>query len=602
MYKIERFTIPELIEKSSLQYGDRPALAMVGREPLLYSELEPRSRRIAALLSLYGVRQGDKVALVSENRPEWGLAYFGIVRLGAVVVPILTDFLPEQMANIVEHSGARVVIVSKRFLGKFAPASAAPGGAGGGTSTVPGAGGAAKVKAGGPKFLLSVEDLSPFSSPAGFVPPDAARIEAAAASFVPAKVDADDLAAIVYTSGTTGRSKGVMLSHRNLVWNAWACRSIIVLNRRDRCLSILPMAHCYEFTIGFLIPMMQGSSIYYLDRPPSASALMPALKAVRPTIMCSVPLVIEKTYRSAVLPALEKIPLYRFRIFRPLLEWIAGRKLYKTFGGKLRFFGVGGAPLAPDVERFLIAGHFPYAVGYGLTETSPLIAGFAPYHGAFRSTGPALRGVSIRIADPKPDTGEGEIQAKGPNVSQGYYKDEERTAEAFTEDGWFRTGDLGFMDRRGQVFVRGRLKTMILGASGENIYPEDIEAELNKSPFVAESLVYGDDEGLTALVQLKPETLAEITATIKDKVESAGLKADKMHEAVGEAVERAQSDLERRRALLEQAAATWLESIKKDTNSKLAAYSRIRKVRIEEEPFEKTPTQKIKRFLYPKKK
>ncbi len=589
MYKIERFTIPELVEKSSVQYGDRPALAMVGKEPLLYREIEQRSRRISAVLGLYGVRQGDKVALVSENRPEWGLSYFGISRLGAVVVPILTDFLPEQMANIVEHSGARVVIVSKRFLSKFQPAEAP-------------AAGAPAARAPGPKFILSIEDLSLFRGPEGFVPPDEARIASAVADFKPANVDADDLAAIVYTSGTTGRSKGVMLSHRNLVWNAWACRSIIVLNRRDRCLSILPMAHCYEFTLGFLVAIMQGSSIYYLDRPPSASALMPALKAVRPTIICSVPLVIEKTYRSAVLPALEKIPLYKYPFFRPLLEWIAGRKLYKTFGGKLRFFGVGGAPLSADVEHFLRTAHFPYAVGYGLTETSPLIAGFAPHHGAFRSTGPALRGVQLRIADPKPDTGEGEIQARGPNVTEGYYKDSERTAEAFTSDGWFKTGDLGYMDRRGQVFVRGRIKTMILGASGENIYPEDIEAVLNNSPFVAESLVYGDAEGLTALVQLKPETLAEISATLKDGVENAGLRAGEVHKAVDDAVGRAESTLARRRAALEAAAAKLLESIKKDANGKLAAYSRIRRVRIEEEPFEKTPTQKIKRFLYPKKK
>ena len=390
----------------------------------------------------------------------------------------------------------------------------------------------------------------------------------------------------------------LMLSHRNLVWNAWACRSIIVLNRRDRCLSILPLAHCYEFTIGFLIPLMQGSAIYYLDRPPSATALLPALKAVRPTIMCSVPLVIEKTYRASIVPALEKIPLYKNRFFRPILERIAGRKLYKTFGGRLRFFGVGGAPLAAEVEKFLRIAHFPYAIGYGLTEAAPLIAGFAPFHGAFRSTGPALRGVELRVVNPKPGSGEGEIQARGPNVSEGYYKDPERTAEAFSKDGWFRTGDLGIIDKKGRVFVRGRLKTMILGASGENIYPEDVEAVLNRSPYVAESLVYGDSEGLTALIQLKPETLEELKARLRDGIEGAELKVGEVGQAVEQAAHRAGEGLED----IERSATKLLERIRKDANEKLAAFSRIKTVRIEQEPFEKTPTQKIKRFLYPRKK
>jgi long-chain acyl-CoA synthetase len=573
LYPIVSYTIPELIEKSSVHYAGRPALAMVGGKPVLFEELEPRSRRLAALLGLYGIEQGDKVALVSENRPEWGLAYFGIVRLGASAVPILTDFTGEQMANIVAHSGAKAVIVSKKFLQKFSGGCKAP-------------------------FILSVEDLSLISGPEGFKAPSESEIAAATKNFVPASVKGDDLAAIVYTSGTTGLSKGVMLSHRNLVWNTWACRSIIVLNRRDRCLSILPLAHTYEFTIGFLIPLMQGSAIYYLDRPPSATALLPALRAVRPTIICSVPLVIEKTYRASILPALEKIPLYKNRLFRPLLEWIAGRKLYKTFGGRLRFFGVGGAPLAAEVEKFLRIAHFPYAIGYGLTETAPLIAGFAPFHGAFRSTGPALRGVELRVVNPKPGSGEGEIQARGPNVSEGYYKDPERTAEAFSKDGWFKTGDLGLIDKKGQVFVRGRLKTMILGASGENIYPEDVEAVLNRSPYVAESLVYGDSEGLTALVQLKPETIEELKARLRDGIEGAELKVGEVGQAVGLAAHRAGESLED----LERSAAKLLERIRKEANEKLASFSRIKTVRIEEEPFEKTPTQKIKRFLYPRKK
>jgi long-chain acyl-CoA synthetase len=578
VYDIERFTIPELVEKSSLRYGKRPALSMVEGVPIRYEELEPRTRRVAALLGLLGAKPGDRVALLSENRPEWGLAYFGISRAGCIAVPIMTDFTGEQIGNILEHSESRVLIVSKRLAPKVGEAAAG-------------------------RTLVDVEDLSLMqapgttASPAAKAAPDGAALAAAAAAFVPPPVKDADLAAIVYTSGTTGHSKGVMLSHRNIVWNAWASRSIIKLNRVDRLLSVLPLAHTYEFTIGFIIPMMQGSAVYYLDRPPSASALLPALAAVRPTIMLSVPLVIEKVYRASVKPALEKIGLYKHGFAKPLLERIAGIKLYKTFGGALRFFGVGGAPLAPDVEAFLRRARFPYAIGYGLTETSPLIAGCNAQHTHMRSTGPALRGVELRIADPRPDTGEGEIQARGPNVMQGYYKEPGKTAEVFSEDGWFRTGDLGTIDEKGRVFVRGRLKTMILGASGENIYPEEIEAVLNRSPQVLESLVYGDETGLTALVHLKPEVLEELAARVQDGIEDAGEAASRLGHAVGHAVGHAGESI----AGAERAAAQLLERIKKEANEKLAAFSRIGKVRIQAEPFEKTPKQSIKRFLYPRK-
>jgi len=569
LYEPRKFTIPEIVERSSATYKGRPALSMLGGKPVMYEELEPLSRRRAALLGLLGVEKGDRVALISENRPEWGLAYFGIVRAGAIAVPILTDFTAEQMANILEHSGAKAVVVSKKFLPKVEGER-------------------------GRRLILDVEELAlvAAASSSAASAPTLAELDAAAAAFAPPPVEADELASIVYTSGTTGLSKGVMLTHRNLVWDVYACRSIIVLNRRDRLLSILPLAHAYEFSICFMIAMMQGSSVWYLDRPPSASALLPALKAVRPTIMLSVPLVIEKIYRASVLPALEKIGLYRHAFFKPILERIAGAKLYKTFGGKLRFFGVGGAPLAADVEAFLMRARFPYAIGYGLTETAPMLAGARPGRQKLRTTGPIMKGVEVRIVDPKPETGEGEIQVKGPNVSPGYYKDPVRTAESFLPDGFFRTGDLGFIDEDGYIHVRGRSKTMILGASGENIYPEEVEAILNRSPYVQESLVYGDGEGgLTALVQLKPEVLEELAARVRDGIEGAELAAERLgHKA------------EEKFQGVEHAAAQLLDKIKKEANQKLAAFSRVQKVEHHTEPFEKTPTQKIKRFLYPKRK
>ena len=553
MYTVERYTIPEVIEKSSLYYDERPALSMVGGRAIRYRELEPLTRRIAALLGLLGITKGERVAILSESRPEWGLAYFGIARSGAIAVPIMMDFLPEQVAAILEHSESRLVFVSKRFL--------------------------PKVEAEGEKrIVVSLEDFTVLAAPGGSLERaksaiEGAALDAAATSFAPPKIEADELASILYTSGTMGKSKGVMLTHRNLVFDAVGARKFIVLRRTDRLLSILPLAHAYEFTIGFLIPILQGSAVYYLDRPPSATALLPALAAVRPTVMLSVPLVIEKVYRSSVQPSLEKIGLYKVKLFKPLLERIAGIKLYKIFGGKLRFFGLGGAPVAADVESFLHNARFPYSIGYGLTETAPLIAGNKPGKVLVHTTGFPSGGVELRIADPRPDTGEGEIQARGKNVFPGYYKDPERTAEAFSADHWFRTGDLGVMDKKGRVTVRGRLKTMILGASGENIYPEEIEALLNSSPLVLESLVYGDEKGLTALVNLKPEVLERIKSRVKDEIEG-----------------------------VEVGLAETLERIKREANGRLQAFSRINRVEHQVEPFEKTPKQSIKRFLYPMKR
>jgi long-chain acyl-CoA synthetase len=485
----------------------------------------------------------------------------------------MTDFTPEQISTILEHSESKVLIVSKRF--------------------------AAKVPDEGTRrILVSLEDFSLLPSPLAAADPTPEALDRAASAFSPPNIEADELASILYTSGTMGKPKGVMLTHRNFVFGAWSATPFALLRRNDRMLSILPLAHSYEFTIGFLIPIMHGSAVYYLDRPPSATALLPALAAIRPTVMLSVPLVIEKIYRTSILPALEKISLYKIKALRPALEWVAGLKLKKTFGGKIRFFGIGGAPIAADVESFLHNARFLYSIGYGLTETAPLLTGNKPGKVRLHTTGIPATGVSLRIADPRPDTGEGEIQARGLNVFPGYYKDAERTAEAFSADGWFRTGDLGVMDAYGRITVRGRLKTMILGASGENIYPEEIEAVLNSSPFVLESLVYGDEKGLTALVHLKPEVLQSLKSRIQDEIEGAGVAAASLAAAVGHAAQAAGESFE----AAERSASQLLESIKREANCRLAGFSRLARIEIQTEPFEKTPKQSIKRFLYPGKR
>jgi long-chain acyl-CoA synthetase len=277
----------------------------------------------------------------------------------------------------------------------------------------------------------------------------------------------------------------------------------------------------------------------------------------------------------------------------------------RSFGGRIRFFGVGGAPLDPEVEAFLLAARFPYAIGYGLTETAPIIAAAAVGRTSLKMAGPATRGAILRIVnedfpDAAPPGELGEIQVSGPMVGPGYYRDPQRSAEAFTKDGFFRTGDLGYIDAKSRLFVRGRRKTMILGASGENIYPEEVEAILNASPFVAESLVYGDDDGLTALVQLKSEILEELGEYVKEGIQGAEKAAARYGQAVGQAIRHALEQAGAAEQAVEHAAAQLLGRIKKEANERLAAFSRIGRVERQADPFEKTPTQKIKRFLYPR--
>jgi long-chain acyl-CoA synthetase len=534
MFKLKDYTLGSVLESSADRFPDKPGLSRVNGRPWSYAEIRERVAVVSDNLRLAGVAKGDRVAILCENRPEWVIAYLGVTTMGAIIVPILVDFTPAQILAILDHSGAKAVFVSNKYLKKFDDL---------------------KNRLGIVNIDEEFETMVPH--------PEAGLRET---------VLPDDVAAIIYTSGTTGASKGVELTHRNMISDAVATKSIIRMSPRDCLVSILPLAHTYECTIGFLVPFAQGACIYYLDKPPTAQALLPALATIRPTAMLSVPLIIEKIVRAKVIPELEKHPAYRNPLLRPFLERVAGMKLRRTFGNRIRFFGIGGAGVAPDVEAFLYRARFPYALGYGLTETAPLIAACNSRHLVLRSTGTALRGVELRIADPNPETGEGEIQARGDVVMKGYYRDEARTREAFTKDGWFRTGDLGVIDRRGRLFIRGRLKTMILGPSGENIYPEEIEAVLNAVEGIQDSLVYEEETGgLVALVYFDPAFRERLLAEMQDRIE-----------------------------LVENTASEALDRIRKEVNASLTAFSRLGRVVEQPIPFEKTPTQKIKRFLYPK--
>jgi long-chain acyl-CoA synthetase len=320
--------------------------------------------------------------------------------------------------------------------------------------------------------------------------------------------------------------------------------------------------------------MLFGSCVYYLRKPPTPAVLLPALEEVKPTIMLTVPLIIEKIYFNKIMPTFRDNfilnLLYKIPFLRKKLNEAAGKKLKHTFGGNLKFFGIGGAKLNKTVERFLIEAKFPYAIGYGLTETSPLLAGANPQKARYQSTGPAIEGIELIINNPDKKTGEGEIWAKGPTVMKGYYKEPEITKEVLTPDGWFKTGDLGTLDRSNYLYIKGRLKNMILSSSGENIYPEEIESIINNFRFVVESLVVQQKGKLVAYVHINMEELEkkyhlfkqDVTKQVEDKVEDV------------------------------------LNDLQEYVNSQVNKFSKIQKVVLQPMPFQKTATLKIKRFLY----
>jgi long-chain acyl-CoA synthetase len=321
--------------------------------------------------------------------------------------------------------------------------------------------------------------------------------------------------------------------------------------------------------------------VYYLRKPPTPAVLLPALADIKPTVMLTVPLIIEKIYFNKILPTFrEKLILkffYNIPTFRKILNKAAGKKLLKTFGGKLKFYGIGGAKLNKSVEKFLIEAKFPYAIGYGLTETAPLLAGANPSKSVFESTGPRIEGIELIIHNPDPKTREGEIWAKGPNVMKGYYKEPEMTKEVLTPDGWFKTGDLGTIDDRNNLFIKGRLKNMILSSSGENIYPEEIESIINNFRGVVESLVVQQKGKLVALVHINKEEL------------------EKKYQHLKEDMTKQKEDMTKQ---FEEKVEEMLYELQVYVNSQVNKFSQIQKIVIQHDPFQKTATLKIKRFLY----
>lgn len=555
LHDLGRCTFPALLKHTLETFGDRPALSLVDGEPITYRQFQTMMDQVARVMTANGFAPGRKVAILGPGMSQWGAVYLATVCRGGIALPLLPDFTAGELENILRHARVDMLVVSKSLYPKVEEL---------GEELLP--------------AIISMEDFTALrgrgaNMSRGFLPK-------------PVPVEEDDTASIIYTSGTTGQPKGVELSHRNLVWTALQCQTVHRVNKYDRCLSFLPLSHVYEFTIGFVLQILNGSCIYYLGRPPTMSALLPAFQKVRPTIVLSVPMVMEKIYKHRILPGLTGTKFRRFLHGIPvvgrLMELAAGRQLMKAMGGRIRFFGIGGARLDPDVELFLKRARFPYAIGYGLTETSPLLAGSGPRNTVPGTVGPVLEGVELRVLNPDPQTGVGEVVARGPNVMKGYYRDYKLTEAAFTTEadscgpGWLKTGDLGILEnRRGRPWLslKGRSKNMILGSSGENIYPEDIEFVLNQHPLVAESLVVeGEKGGLVALVKLAENAVATTASAVSNKLEQ--VKEDFIY---------------KREELLSE--------IKFYVNKRVGKNARIGAVRPVED-FEKTASQKIKRYLY----
>lgn len=560
MVTYSSLTLKDILNRSRVQYADLPSLSFAGGKTITYNDLSIHITNTSGLLISLGIEKGDRVALLGENSPSWGIAYFAIACIGAVVVPILPDFSVAEVQRIIEHSGAKAIFVSSKLYQKIENVS----------------------RVGAPDVILlnnfqvvmpgeKVEELAVDYT----LPDPIANIEFS--GFYYPEPKEEDLLAILYTSGTTGNPKGVMLTHKNIISNCLSTFQIQNINSNDRLVSVLPLSHTYECTIGFIMPLMKGASVYYLQKPPTAAVIIPALQMIKPTMMLVVPLVIEKIFRAKILPQLTssklKAKLYQNPFFRKLLHKVAARKLLKTFGGKLHFFGVGGSKLSYDVERFLFEGGFPYAIGYGMTEASPLISGCAPSLVKFRCAGFSIPGQEVRINDPNPATGEGEVWVRGANVMLGYYNDEQATKKVLTEDGWLKSGDLGILHPNGFIELKGRLKNMIVGPSGENIYPEDIEEVINTHAMVLESVVYEMRGKLIAKVQLNREELQAKYDMLKET-------AFNIQQMIDERIQEI------------------MKEIQEYVNSRVSTFSRLHLVIEQVEPFEKTPTQKIKRYFY----
>ncbi len=520
-----------------------------------YGDVAEHIYNLHAFFAEAGLKQGSKVSVLGRNSSNWAVTYLAVATYGATIVPILPDFHPSDIENIVTHSDSRFLFASPAFLEKID---------------------FAKLNNLDAAFSLSdfslirertgSESIAAFErSKKTFKTEYAPRLDPLKFSLT--HIGGDAVESIVYTSGTTGFSKGVMLNHTNIISNLVYAQANVALDCGDTILSFLPLAHSFGNAFEFIFPFSRGCHITFLGKAPTTKVLIDAFAQIKPRMVLSVPIVIEKIYYKQIRPMLEsgklktlsKIPLIRSIIWKSVRD-----KILNFFGGNVAVVIIGGASFNSEVEAFLTKIKFPFTVGYGMTECAPLI-GYADWRKRTKaSSGHLVDRMELKIvgSDNPGETEEfGEFCVRGDNVTKGYYKNPEETARTIDSEGWFHTGDLGYLDSEVFIHIRGRSKTMILDASGQNIYPEEIEAKLNNLPLVAESLVLDDDGRLTALIY--PDLV---------EVKKQGLDSDAIASA-----------MEKNRVTL---------------NHQLPEYSRVAKIRLQTQEFLKTPTNKVKRFMY----
>jgi long-chain acyl-CoA synthetase len=559
--ELEKLTIKCLLERSFEKYGSLHSITFVEEQPIVYLQLKQQIQEAATALAARGIRKGDRVAIMGENCPNWVIAYLAITSMGAVAVPILTGFPETDTRHILRNSEAQGIFIEAKQRQKLEGLD---------DSQL--------------KFICELDNMKyedRRTPHAGLLGKTLALFKRGRPrSTADDEVQADfpgpepgDLAVIIYTSGTTGHSKGVMLTHENIVFDVINGIERFPIDASDRFLSILPLAHTFEATGGMLCPIAIGASIFYMRGLPTPQKLLAAMEAVRPTAVLTVPLVVDKIFRKKILPQIQgKLvinKLYPLAFFRKKLHQVAGRKLVQSFGNKLRFFMFGGASLNEDVEVFLRDAGISYSTGYGMTETAPIMT-INPF-GRVKvgSCGKPIPGIEMAIHEKDPQSGIGEIIVRGPIVMPGYYKNPDATAEVFLPDGWLRTGDLGCFDEEGYLFIKGRCKNVIIGPSGENIYPEAIEQKILQEPYFQEVVVFEENGRLLAKAYLDYDVLdREFERNQLNDAEARKLTGD----------------------ILEQA--------RERINTQLPAFAQIGRIFEHPEPFEKTPTNKVKRYLY----
>ena len=548
---MEYKSVNKLLENSFKKNWERPALSNYHGVTLTYGTVATRIKHLHITFEKCGLQKGDKVAICSRNQANWGVCFLAALTYGAVPVPILHEFKPGNIHYLVNHSEAKVFFVDEVLWESLSEAE------------MPGL--YVIVQMNTLKFLYSrgeelqgIRDNLPetFAAlyPNGFTPDDVSYYEDSP----------EELAVINYTSGTSGFSKGVMIPYRALYANIRFAREDAEpqMTADSEMVSMLPTAHMYGMMFEFLFEMTIGAHVHFLTRVPSPKVILKAFQEIRPDVIIAVPLIIEKVYKSQLKPIVDRNKTF---LKIPILDQFILKKirngLIEAFGGRFEEVILGGAAFNPEVERFMKKINFPLTVGYGMTECAPIITYAKWYKSKLYSCGKPIAGCQIRIDSDNERTIPGEIQIKGDNVFLGYYKNEKATREAFTEDGWFKTGDMGVIDEDGYLFLRGRSKCMILGPSGQNIYPEELEAVINNISYVVDSLVVEEDGGLTALIY--PD----------------------YHQADLDGMTRAELEKRMQEALPE-------------INKEIPNYAKIRKIEFMPEDFERTPKTSIKRYLY----